>query len=92
MEQLRAQISSFRQIESKSNQSWIYYVGGGSGSGLLLLVVIAGLVYWCCKRPKYHLARPPLSVTYTAPESQSMMQAREAVIGAEIFSSRLKDC
>ena len=31
MEQLRAQISSFRHIETKTDQSWIYYVGGGSG-------------------------------------------------------------
>ena len=66
MEQLRAQISSFRHIETKTDQSWIYYVGGGSGSGLLLLLVIGGLVYWCCKRPRYDLARPPVSVTYKA--------------------------
>ena len=63
MEQLRAQISSFRHIETKTYQSWIYYVGGGSGSGLLLLLVIGGLVYWCCERPRYDLARQPVSVT-----------------------------
>ena len=35
----------------------------------------------------------PVSVTYAAPESQSMMQTREAAIGADrIFSSRSKDC
>ena len=44
MEQLMAQISSFRHIETKTDQSWIYYVGYGSGSGLLLLLVIGGLV------------------------------------------------
>ena len=33
MAQLRAQISGFRCIETKTDQSWIYYVGGGSGSG-----------------------------------------------------------
>ena len=87
MEQLRAQISRFRHIETKTDKSWIYYVGGGSGSGLLLLLVIGGLVYWCCKRPRYHLARPPVSVTYTAPESQSMMQTREAAIGADRYSA-----
>ena len=87
MDQLRAQISSFRHIETKTDQSWIYYVGGGSGSGLLLLLVIGGLVYWCCKRPRYDLARPPVSVTYTAPESQTMMQTREAAIGADIYSA-----
>ena len=87
MEQLRAQISSFRYIETKTDQSWIYYVGGGSGSGLLLLLVIGRLVYWCCKRPRYDLARPPISVTYTAPESQSMMQTRETAIGADKYSA-----
>ena len=86
MGQLRAQISGFRYIETKSDQSWIYYVGGGSGSGLLLLLMIGGLVYWCGKRPRYYLARPPVSVTYTAPESQSMMQTREVAIGADKYS------
>ena len=74
MEELRAQISGFRHIEIKTDQSWIYYVAGGSGSGLLLLLVIRGFVFWCCKRSRYDLARPPVSVTYTAHESQSMMQ------------------
>ena len=87
MKQLRAQISSFRHIETKTDQSLIYHVGGGSGSGLLLLLVIGGLVCWCCKRPRYHLARPPVSVTYTTPENQSMMQTREAVIGADKYSA-----
>ena len=87
MEQLRAQISRFRHIETKTDQSWIYYVGGDSGSGLLLLLVIGELVYWCCKRPRCDLARPPVSVTYTAPESQSMMQTREAAIGADKYSA-----
>ena len=64
----------------------MYYVGGGSGSGLLLLLMIGGLVYWFCKRPRYDFARPPASVTYTAPESQSMMQMREAVSGADQYS------
>ena len=86
MEQLRAQISSFRHIETKTDQSWVCYVRGGSGSGLLLLLVIDGLVYRCCKRPRYDLARPSVSVTYTAPESQSMMQTRKAAIGADKYS------
>ena len=87
IEQLRVQISSIRHIETKTNQSWIFYVGGGSGSGLLLLLVIGGLVYWCCKRPRYDLARAPVSVTYTAPEGQSMMETREAAIGADKYSA-----
>ena len=85
MEQLRTQISDFRHIETITDQSWIYYVGGGSGSGLLLLLVIGGLVYWCCKRPRYDLVRPPVSVIYTAPENQSMMQIREDAIGADKY-------
>ena len=85
MEQLRAQISIFRHIETKNDQSWIYYVGDGSGSGLLLLLVIGGLVYWCCKRPRHDLARPPVSETYTTLESQSMMQTREVAIGADKY-------
>ena len=87
MEQFRAQISSFRHIETKTDQPWIYYFEGGSGSGLLLLLEIGRLVYWCCRRPRYDLARPPVSVTYTAPESQSMMQTREAAIGADKYSA-----
>ena len=59
---------------------------GGSGSGLLLLLAIGGLVYWCCKRPRYDLARQPVSVTYIAPESQSMMQTREAAIVSDKYS------
>ena len=87
MEQLRAHISSFGHIETKTDQSWICYVGGGSGSGLLLFLVIGGLVYWCCKRPRYDLARPPVYGTYTAPESQNMMLTREAAIGADKYSA-----
>ena len=49
--------------------------------------MIGGLVYWFCKRPRYYLVRPPVSVTYTAPESQSMMQTREAAIGADQYSA-----
>ena len=87
MEQLRAQIYSFRHIETKTDQSWIYYVGGGSGSGFPLLIEIGGLVYWCRKKPSYDLARPPVSVTYTAPESQRMMQTKEVAIGADKYSA-----
>ena len=32
IDQLRAQIASFRHINTDKNQSWIYIVGGGSGS------------------------------------------------------------
>ena len=52
MEQMRTQISGFRHTETKTDQSWIYYVVGGSESALLLLLVIGGFVYLCCKRPR----------------------------------------
>ena len=42
IDQLRAKIVSFRQIETNKLTSWIYYAGGGSGSGFILLIVI------CC--------------------------------------------
>ena len=35
----------------------------------------------------HDLARPPVSVTYTAPEHESMMQIREAAIGADKYSA-----
>ena len=49
--------------------------------------MVGGLVYWCCKRPRHDLARPPVSVTYTASESQSMMKTREAAIAADKYSA-----
>ena len=50
IDQLRAQIASFRHININNGkkQSWIF-VGSGSGSGILLLVVICGCLYWRCK-------------------------------------------
>ena len=38
IDQLRAQIASFRHINTDKDKSWIYIVGGGSGSGLILLL------------------------------------------------------
>ena len=49
IDQLRTQITSFRQIETNKSASQIYYVGGGSGSGSILLIVICCLVFWRCK-------------------------------------------
>ena len=49
IDQLRAQIASFRHINIDNKQSWIYIVGGGSGSGFLLLVVMCGCLCWKCK-------------------------------------------
>ena len=86
-EKLRTQISSFRHINTETDQSWIYYVGSGSVSGLMLLLAIGGIMYWCCKKPRYDLTKPPISVTYTAPERQRMMQTREAATGTDQYSA-----
>ena len=49
IDQLRAQIASFRHVNVDNKQSWIYIVGGGSDSGFILLVVICGCLYWRCR-------------------------------------------
>ena len=38
IDQLRARIASFRHINTHTDKSWIYVVGGGSGSGIILLL------------------------------------------------------
>ena len=50
IDQLRAQITNFRNVNPDTGRPWIYYVGGGPGSCLVLLIVICCLLYWCCKR------------------------------------------
>ena len=80
IDQLRAQIASFRHINTDTDKSWIYIVGGGSGSGLILLLIICGCLYWRCKNPQYPGARSPPHVTYTAPENQNMMHTTEDAI------------
>ena len=80
IDQLRAQIASFRHINNDKNKSWIYIVGGGSGSGLILLLTICGCLYWRCKNPQHSGARSPSHVTYTDPENQNMMHTREDAI------------
>ena len=80
IDQLRAQIASFRHINSDTDTSWIYIVGGGSGSGLILLLIICGCLYWRCKNPQHSGARSPPHVTYTAPENQNMMHTTEDAI------------
>ena len=93
MKQLRVQISSFRHIETKSDQSWIYYVWGGSGSGLLLLLVIGGLVYWCCKRPRVWFGQTTsICDLYCSWETKHDADQRGCPWTWQIFSSRLKDC
>ena len=80
IDQLRAQIASFRHINTDTDKSWIYIVGGGSGSGLILLLIICGCLYWRCKNPQHSGARSPPHVTYTAPENQNMMHTTEDAI------------
>ena len=78
--QLRAQIASFRHINTNQKTSWIYIVGGGSGSGLLTLIVLFGCLYWRCKNHKCLKARSSPHVTYTGPENLYMMHTREGAI------------
>ena len=80
IDQLRAQIASFRHINTDKDKSWIYIVGGGSGSGLILFLIICGCLYWRCKNPQHSGARSPSHVTYTDPENQNMMHTREDAI------------
>ena len=63
IDQLRAQIASFRHINTDKKQFWIYIVGGGSGSGFILLVIICGCLYWRCKNHPNQKARSPTHVT-----------------------------
>ena len=72
IDQLRANIASFRHINTDKNPSWII-VGSGTGSGFLLLRVICGCLYWRCKNHQYLNARSPVPVTYTDPENPNMM-------------------
>ena len=93
IDQLRAQIASFRHINTGKKQSWIYIVGGGSGSGFILLVIICGCLYWRCKNHPNLKARLPIHVTSTAPENPNMMHTQgDAIrtgIGSDTWS---QDC
>ena len=76
VDQLKAQIQGFKDLDEDTNvESWIYIVGGGSGSGLILLIVISVIVYWYCKKTQYKEDRPTTSVTYTAPETTNLGSA-----------------
>ena len=86
IDQLRAQIASFRHINTEKKQSWIYIVGGGSGSGFILLVIICGCLYWECKNHPNQKARSPTHVTYTAPENPNMMHTQGDAIRTGIGS------
>ena len=81
IDQLRAQIASFRHININNDkkQSWII-VGSGSDSGILLLLVICGCLYWRCKNCQSPKSRSPAHVTYTYPENPNMINTREDAI------------
>ena len=81
IDQLRAQIASFRHININNDkkQSWIF-VGSGSGSDILLLVVTCGCLYWRCKNCQSPKSRSPVHVTYTDPKNPNMMHTREDAI------------
>ena len=81
IDQLRAQLASFRHININNDkkQSWII-VGSGPVSGIQLLVVICGCLYWRCKNHQSPKSRSPAHVTYTDPENPNMMHTREDAI------------
>ena len=73
VDQLKAQIQGFKDLDdNKNDASWIYIVGGGSWSGLILLIVIGVIVCWCCKKTQSKEDRPTTSVTYIAPETTNL--------------------
>ena len=73
VDQLKAQIQGFKDLdEDKNYKSRIYIAGGGSGSGLILIIVIGVIVYWCCKKPQSKYDRLTTSVTYTVPETTNL--------------------
>ena len=86
IDQLRAQITNFRQITSNTDKPWIYYVGVGSRSGLVLLIVICCLLHWCCKRTQKLETRLPTCATNADPENLNMLHTRVGAIGTNAYS------
>ena len=84
--QVRAQIANFRNMNPDTNRPWIYYVGGGSGSGLVLLIVMCCLLYWCCKRTQSHETRFPACATNAAAENPNILHTRVGAIGTDKYS------
>ena len=73
VDQPKAQIQWFKDLdEDKNDESWIYIAGGGSGSCLILLIVIGVIVYRCCKKTQSKDDGPTTSVTYTATETTNL--------------------
>ena len=73
VDQLKALIQGFKDLnEDKNDKSWIHIIGGGSGSGIILLIIIGVIVYWCWKKPQSKGDIPTTSVTYTAPETTNL--------------------
>ena len=80
IDQLRIQIRNFRQMETSTSMSWIYYAGGGSGSGSILHIVICCVVCWRCKHHWSKETRSPFPIAYTVPEDPNMMHAKVGAI------------
>ena len=83
IDQLRAWIANFRNINPDTDRPWIYCVRGGSISGLVLLIVIFCLLYWCCKQTQSQETRLPACVTNAAPENPNMLHTRVDAIGTD---------
>ena len=86
IDQLRAQIANFRNINPDTDRPWIYYVGGSSGSGFILLTVICCMLYLCCKRIQSQETRLLACVTNAAPENPNMLHTRVGAIGTDKYT------
>ena len=86
IDQLRAQIANFRNINPDTGRPSICCAGEGSGSGLVLLIVMCCLLYWCCKRTQSQETRYPACTTNAAPENPNMLHARVGAIGSDKYS------
>ena len=83
IDQLRAQIANFRNINPDTDKAWIYYAGGGSGSGVVLLIVTCCLLYWCCKKTQIQETRLSACTTNTILENPNMLHTRVGAIGTD---------
>ena len=86
IDQLRAKIANFMNINPNTDRPWIYYIRGGSGSGLALVMVMCCLLYWCCKKTQTLETRLPACATNADPENPNMLHTRVGAIGTNAYS------
>lgn len=84
--QLKMKVAQYKLLSSKEKVPWKYYLGGGTGSLVIVVIIIVSIVIWRYKFFQRKDPRPPMTITYSAPESQNMLHTREGVIGSDQFS------